>query len=106
MATLTLQEVGAGGLGAVSFVAASAGGDDAPGGTVAARWGLRAILIVRNDSGAAVDVTVGSLAAVSVPSGGEGAIPVTIGIYRGGLVPVTYSAVTSVTVAAVGLGNA
>ncbi len=92
---------------AVSFVAASAGGDTVrPGDTTSLR--------VKNGGTAAITVTIDSIRpcdqgvdhnlSVSVPASGEreiGPLPAARFAGPGGVVAVTYSAVTSVTVAAV-----
>lgn len=97
MALLTLQDATE---GAVVTLAAAAVGDQIPQGTRAGGWGLSHVLLVRNGDVAAHTVTVAGMAAVNVPAGGHAVIPV-FGIYRGAARDVTYSAVTSVTVAAV-----
>lgn len=103
MAALTAQSISTAGL-APTFANAAAGGDTAPvGGDL--------VLIVRNGSGSAVTVTVatpgtvGGLdiadASVSVPAGGSGVIPMAA-VYRDPVTnraAITYSAVTTVTVA-------
>lgn len=103
MAALSAQRIAQSGT-APSYVGASAGGDTAPVG-----GGLK--LHVVNGSGASVTVTVvtpGTLdglsigdAALVVPAGGSGFVPLT-NIYRDpvtGRANITYSAVTTVNVA-------
>jgi hypothetical protein len=91
------------GLTGVSFTAANAGGDTVEAGSGGAGWDLAVILMVNNLAGAAArTVTVTGLPAVIVPNGQIGLIPVR-SIYRGTRLAVTYSAVTSLTVAAVQL---
>ena len=107
MATLTTQPVNPSGLGP-TYVAASAGGDKvAPGPTV--------FLHAKNASGGAITVTVNSQTlcnqgfdhdlVVSVPAGADRMIgPLTADRYAApadGLVSITYSGVTSLTVAAI-----
>lgn len=106
MATLSLQNVRVPTGTTVTYTAASAGGDRLPvGGNV--------LLHVRNASAGAVTVTLDATGAVfngqsvpdtsvSVPASGDVFIPVTAEYTSAsdGLAAVTYSAVTSVTVAA------
>lgn len=102
MATLALQSV-EGGLADVVFGAANAGGDSVPAGIVNANFGLNQVLLLLvNGGGAPIDVTVGGVE-TAVGAGDTAAFPVNRGVYPGGLVAVTYSAVTSVTVAALKL---
>lgn len=107
MATLAVQQVTLAGLNP-TFAAASAGGDKFLGGPTTK-------LIVKNGSGGAITVTVDSVVpsswgtdvdvVVSVPAGGErhiGPLPEQrFASPADGLVAVTYSGVTSLTVAAV-----
>jgi hypothetical protein len=103
MASLAAQRVALAGT-APTYAAASAGGDTAPVG-----GGLS--LHVSNGSGSPITVTVvtpGTIdglaigdAALSVPAGGHGFIPLT-NVYRDpvtGRASITYSAVTTVNVA-------
>lgn len=103
MAALAAQRIAVAGT-APSYSSASAGGDTAPVG-----GGLK--LHVVNGSGSAITVTVvtpGTLdglsigdAALSVPAGGSGFIPLT-NIYRDpvtGRAAITYSSTTTVNVA-------
>lgn len=103
MASLAAQRIALSGT-AGTYVGASAGGDTAPVG-----GGLT--LHVSNGSGASVTVTVvtpGTIdglsigdAALSIPAGGHGFIPLT-NVYRDpvtGRANITYSAVTTVNVA-------
>ncbi len=103
MAALSAQRVAQSGT-VPTYANASAGGDTAPVG-----GGLK--LHVVNGSGATVTVTVvtpGTLdglsigdAALAIPAGGHGFVPLT-NVYRDpvtGRANVTYSAVTTVTVA-------
>ncbi len=106
MALLTAQAPSQAGTD-VTFVAAAAGGDTLrPGDTTSLR--------VRNGGTAAIIVTVDSIRRcdqgvdhnldVPVPAGGEreiGPFPAARFAGPGGLVSVTYSAVTSVTVAVI-----
>ena len=109
MAVLAVQRVTAAGT-APTYAAAAAGGDtvDASSGEVC--------LHVKNGGGAAITVTVadpgktpaanpGTPTAVTVPAGGDRFIYVPIGTINPatGLSAVSYSAVTSVTVAALGV---
>jgi hypothetical protein len=106
VATLSTQQVAITG-GAVTYGSAAGGGDKVvPDG--------RTMLHVKNGGGSSITVTVvvpGSTygqanpdVAVTVPNGGErmiGPFPIEIADPADGLVAITYSAVTSVTVAAV-----
>jgi hypothetical protein len=105
MAALSAQRVAISGT-APTYQSAAAGGDTAPVG-----GGLK--LHVSNGSGAAVTVTIvtpGTIdglsigdAALSVPAGGHGFIPLTQ-VYRDpvtGRANITYSAVTTVNVAVI-----
>lgn len=98
MATLTVQDARAG-LQSITMGAAAGGGDSVPQGTKAA-WSLPVILLVRNADATSTTVTVRGVAYVVPATTGTAVIPI-FGIYFGGLVPVTYSKVTSLTVAAV-----
>lgn len=106
MATLTAQSATAIGGRTITFAAASAGGDKvAPGNNV--------YLLVKNGSTAAITVTLDATGlvfngaavpdtAVTVGVGADAIVPVTAD-YRNttdGLAAITYSAVTTVTVAA------
>lgn len=103
MANLAIQDASAG--AAITFTAAAAGGDTIAQGTEQGGWHLPVVLIVKNASVAAVTVTVAGMAGVNVPATtGEAVIPVEGGPY-GVLRGITYSAVTSVTVAALRLTN-
>lgn len=101
MAVLTVQD-GSAGISA-TFAAATGGGDTVAGGVVDGGWHLPVVLLVKNADTTATNVTVGSLPAVSVlATTGTAVIPV-VGSPYGAAVAVTYSKVTSLTVAAVRL---
>lgn len=101
MAALTVQD-GSAGI-AATFTAAAGGGDTVAGGIADGGWHLPVVLLVKNADTTATNVTVGSLPVVSVPATtGTAVIPV-IGSPYGAPVAVTYSKVTSLTVAAVRL---
>ena len=103
MAALTVQD-GSGGYAAASFAAATGGGDTVAGGIIDGGWHLPVVLLVKNADASSTNVTVGSLPAVSVPATtGVAVIPVVGGVPYGQAVAVTYSKVTSLTVAAVRL---
>lgn len=104
MAILTAQALPLGGL-QPAYAAAAGGGDQAP-------VGEKLVLHVRNDDASAKTVTVatpgtvGGLAiadaAQTIPAGGDAFIPLKASSFRDpatGRAAVTYSAVTSVTVA-------
>jgi hypothetical protein len=100
MALLQLQDGNAG--VAPTLASATGGGDTVPAGVEAGGWQIPVVLVVRNGDATATNVTVAGLAAVSVPgTNGVAVIPVagTYGIPVG----VTYSKVTSLSVAAVRL---
>lgn len=99
MALLALQDASAG-LENVTFTAAAGGGDTIAGGTRGAGWDLSVILIVRNGDVATKTVTVNGTAYVVPATTGVAVIPVYAGTW-GTVKAVTYSAVTSLTVAAV-----
>jgi hypothetical protein len=103
MAALAVQD-GSIGFANAAGTAASAGGDTIDTAqTAAGGWQRPVVLVVRNGDATATNVTVGSLAAVSVPATtGVAVIPVLVG-QSGVPVPVTYSKVTSLTVNAVRL---
>lgn len=104
MAALTITPVADTGLADVLYVAAAAS-QTVDGGVRAGGWepGL-VVLLVNNGSGGSINVTLGAAAAVPVAAGKTGAFP----IYREGVgdntVAITYSATTTVTVAAVRFG--
>ncbi|MGH9248026.1 MAG: hypothetical protein ACRD0W_00680 [Acidimicrobiales bacterium] len=104
MATLILQDA-SNGLGNVAFAAAAGGGDACPSGTYVGGWALPVALIVRNGGAGAITVTVPGLpgSPVSVPAAATAVIPVAGDYKFGSLVAITYSGVTTVTVAAVKL---
>jgi hypothetical protein len=108
MAAITIQEVPEAGLANATFAAANGGGD-----TVAAKtkrlggYDLETtLLLVRNTDAATRDVTVGSLAAVTVPATtGFAVIPIPDEGINDASVAVSYSAVANLTVAAVRIGR-
>lgn len=101
MADLATQDASAG-LGGVSFVAASAGGDTAEAGVGAGGWRLCGVLLVSNASATLTrDVTVEGLAAVTVAISSTAAIPLNGGGIAGKRLAVTYTPETDLTVAAV-----
>lgn len=101
MAALTVENGSAG--VAPTFGAAAGGGDTVAGGVMDGGWHLPVVLLVKNGDTTATNVTVGALPAVSVPATtGLAVIPVISSPY-GTAVAVTYSKVTSLTVAAVRL---
>lgn len=102
MANLAVQDISAG--AAYTTAAATAGGDTIAQGTEQGGWHLPVVLVVENAGVGAQTVTVAGMAGVNVPASGRAAIPVEGGAY-GKLRNITYSAVTSVTVAALRLTN-
>lgn len=103
MATLTIQEA-ADGNQSVAFAAAAGGGDAVAAGVRAGGWELPVVLLVRNTDAAAKTVTVDGVGYVVPQTTGFAVIPIRAGA-AGSLKPVTYSAVTGVTVAAVRLAR-
>jgi hypothetical protein len=102
MALLSIQNASDG--GPVVPVAASGGGDQIPQGTRAGGWDLPVFLLVRNGGAGPITATVAGHPPVNVPAGAIGIIPV-FGVVFGALRNITYSGVTSVTVAAVRLSK-
>jgi len=97
MAAIAISEVNTD----IAFVAANAGGDTVLAGTVAGNHELDGVFVLVNNAGAAArTVTIGGRA-YTVPDGEIHALPANRGVYPGRPLAVTYSAVTSVTVAAV-----
>lgn len=108
MAALTIQDVPAAGLASLAFTACNGGGDTVAAGSKAAGgWELETIfVIVRNTNAATRDVTVGSLAPVTVPvTTGVSVIPVPNEGINDASVAVAYSAVTNLDIAAVRIGK-
>ena len=104
MAAIAIQDVTADGLASTTFAAANAGGDTIAAGSVkSGGWQqYPVLLLVRCTDASSKNVTVGSLAAVTCPATtGFSTIPVPNEGLGDASVAVTYSAVTSVTVAAV-----
>lgn len=103
MAAIAVTDVPAAGLADILLVSANGGGDTVAGGTKS--YGgfelSSTLLVVRNADASSKDVTVGSLTAVTVAAGKTAIIPVPNEGLNDTSVAVTYSAVTSVTVAAV-----
>jgi hypothetical protein len=89
-------------IASVSFVSANAGGDVIPAGIHNAGFELDGVaLLVKNASAGSLNVTVQGVV-TAVPAGAAPAvIPVNRGVYPGTQTPITYSGVTSLTVAAV-----
>ena len=104
MAAITIVDVPAGGLASVTFAAATAGGDTVAYGTKqAAGWEQYSVLLlVKNAAVATQDITVDSLTAVTCPANtGFSIIPIPNEGLNDASVAVTYSAVVTLTVAAV-----
>ncbi len=103
MAVLQIQDASAG-LASVNMVTAAGGGDVIPSGSRAGGWDLGVFLLVRNLDAATKTVTVDGVGYVVPATTGLAVIPVNRTAY-GTPVGVTYSAVTSLTVAAVQLAG-
>jgi hypothetical protein len=104
MAALAIQD-GSAGIQDVTFSAATGGGDTVAGGAAAGGWSAPVVLVVNNRDAAAKTVTVRGVGYVVPLTTGVALIPINAGTY-GMVVPVTYSAVTSLFVAAVRLAAA
>lgn len=102
MAVLTVQDVGEG-LGSLTFVAADAANDTVKPGAENANFHLDgAFVLVKNDDLAAINVTVSNRPDVyNVPAGAIGVVPCNQGANLSPGLEVAYSAVASVTVAAI-----
>ena len=104
MAAISIVDVPATGLASLTFAAATGGGDTIAYGSksMAGYEQYSVLLIVKNANASTADVTVGSLAAVTCPvTTGMSIIPVPNEGLNDASVAVTYSAVTSLTVAAI-----
>lgn len=103
MAAIAITDVPAAGLADILLVAANGGGDTVAYGSksLAGYEQYSVLLVVRNADASGKDVTVGALSAVTVAAGKTAIIPVPNEGLNDASVAVTYSAVTSVTVAAV-----
>lgn len=99
MALLTIQDA-SGGLQDVVMGAANGGGDTVEPGMKAGGWGTGVFLLVRNTDAATKTVTVNGVGYVVPATTGLAVIPVS-GVYPKNAKPITYSAVTGVTIAAV-----
>lgn len=101
MAVIAIQEADAG-VQSVTLVAANGGGDTVQAGIRAGGWDLSIILVVKNTDAATKTVTVDGVGYVVPATTGIAVIPIRRG--QGVVaVPVTYSAVTGVTVGALRL---
>jgi len=101
MAALTVQDASAG-LQDVVMSAAAGGGDTIAGGSRAGNWDLPVVLVVRNADTTATTVTVRGTGYVVPANTGTALIPVYATQY-GTVAAITYSKVTTLTVAAVRL---
>jgi hypothetical protein len=101
MAALTIQDASAG--ANVTLGAATGGGDTVAGGSRAAGWDLGVYLLVLNGGAGAITVSIDGVAQTALPNtaGSNLAVyPLYAGQF-GKVRAITYSGVTSVTVAAV-----
>ena len=97
MAAITVSELNTD----VAFVAANAGGDTVLSGTTAGSHSLAGVfLLVDNGGGAPITVTIDGVE-YTVPDGEIHALPANRGAYPDRALTVAYSAVTTVTVAAI-----
>lgn len=99
MAVIAIQN-GTAGLQDVTTAAASGGGDTIAQGTRGGGWDLSVVLVVRNADATPTNVTVNGVVYAVPATTGLALIPVN-GVYFGAPTTVTYSKVTSLTVAAV-----
>jgi hypothetical protein len=99
MADLATQNA-TGGSGQITFTAAAAGGDTIQAGSGGGGWDLPVVLLLNHATTGTKTVTVAGHAPVTVQANSIAAIPVR-STYRGRRLGITYSAVTSLTVAAV-----
>lgn len=104
MAVLTVQDASAGAQD-VTMSAAAGGGDSAAGGVRVGGWELPVFLLVRNADAATKTVTVDGVGYVVPVTTGTAVIPLRGGVAYGASKAITYSAVTSLTVAAVRLNS-
>ena len=103
MAVLTVQD-GSAGLQSVTMSACAGGGDSAAAGVKLGGWSLPVVLVVVNGDASAKTVTVQGTGYVVPPTTNNVAVIPINGSYRyGDSVAITYSAVTSLTIAAVRL---
>lgn len=107
MAAIAIQDVPVGGLASLTFAACNGGGDTVAAGSK--RMGGYAlhevVLVFRNTNAAVRNVTVGGLAAVTVPvTTGVSVIPIPDEGMGDASVAVTYDAVTNLDVAAMRIG--
>jgi hypothetical protein len=107
MAAITIQDVGVGGLASVTFAAANSSDTVAVGSKRQGGYAdTEVLLIYRNTNAATRDITVGSLAAVTIAATtGVSIIPVPDEGINDASVTVTVSATTNVDVAAVRIGK-
>ena len=102
MADLATQNAN-NGSGQITTVAATAGGDTIEAGSGAGGWDLGMFLLVNHTTTGTKTVTVAGHAPVTVQANSIALIPVR-STYRGSRLGITYSAVTSLAVAAVQVG--
>lgn len=95
MAAITVRELNSD----ITFVAANAGGDTIVSGINNAGHVLDGVFLLVNNGGASITVTVGGIG-YTVGAGDIQALPANKGVYPGTVLTVTYSSVTTVTVAA------
>jgi hypothetical protein len=97
MAAIPIQDASAG-LANATF-AAAANGDTIASGSRGAGWDLGVVLLVKNGDATTTNVTIDGHPLVAVPAAGQGVIPAYRATFGSPLL-VTYSKLTSLTVAA------
>lgn len=108
MAAIAIQEVPVGGLATVTFAAASTSDTVAAGSKRMGGYASDEVLLIyRNSDASTEDITVGSLAPVTIAaSTGVSIIPVPNEGMNDASVTITMASATGITVAAVRIGGA
>jgi len=101
MAALTIQDASNG--ANVTLAAASGGGDTVAGGSRASGWDIGVALLVQNGGAGAITVSIDGVAQTALPNtaGANLAVYPLYATQYGKVRAITYTGVTSVTVAAV-----
>lgn len=108
MAAIAIQEIPVGGLDSVTFAAANTSDTVAGGSKRVAGYALSELLLIYKNSDASTEaITVGSLAAVTIPATtGMAIIPVPDEGINDASVTITMASATGITVACVRIGGA